>query len=583
MPVIYPNLVPSVQPGYLFSTFVNDQSLSIRWITKNDPVMFEVANRPSADVALRQLILAKAVDQINLRLSHQTFFPFIVQPSLISGTNLVELPLSWIWDMNVTIPEKWVNLRIAKIKRMSGENSSGTETAYTGMLRLFFAASVASSSSETYIFYVDYNISSQLSFQSSEINVVIDEELPAISESERNTIAGQMIFRTLDTDEASTRSFLDAVPPPLDTSDLDNDGLFDSPSEYSIASDEAGVVNSNPISHGSGLLTDSAWNRLPDLGANVSSWIEAFNYPFRLTSNRQSYTIVDSEPITIPSGLFTEFNISAPSGDNSPTDYNSYPVWITRIKIGNITTSDPNYLTIYFATYNISDTNTSLAPIEFGYLIVNQNNVPGDILKITSTNNLYGMTGANNDPFNQQFGRGHVVCSSKWGTQEVIDFFDKFPFIIGADQAEFTQYNTLISPFGISRSPKYAPTKGQNQALIGSTSKFTTPAYPSSNNKFVTELDQGIGNRIDLHSQTNPLNGDPITPNPDIEQFGYEGSLLAMKVTLIINAAGTNHTYENDVLPRLRCLFGRDFVHGDVWFDGTRWKSWDSLSEAWIG
>jgi len=375
------------------------------------------------------------------------------------------------------------------------------------------------------------------------------------------------------------------VPPPSIPIDINSDGFLDNPTEYQIASDDAGVIHSAPIAHGSGLLTDSAWNRIPDLGANVDSWIEAFNYPFRITSNRQSYTIVDSEPITIPSGLFTEFNIIAPAGDNDVADFNSYPVWVNRINIGDVNagTEDPNNLTFYFATYSSVEGSTSVAPIEFGYLVVDQNNVPGDVLKIETVNNLYGMTGTNNEPFNQQFGRGHVVCSSKWGTSEVIDFFDKFPLIVGADQADFTQISTIISPFGISRSSKYTPTMGQNQALLGSTIKFTTPAYPSSNNKFVTELDQGIGNKIDLNSETNPLNGQPITPNPDIEQYGYEGSALAMKITLIVNASGTDHTYETDVLPRLRCLFGRDFVHGDVWFDGTRWKSWDSLSSAWIG
>jgi len=107
MPTIYPNLVPTVLPGNLFSSFVNDQSLSIRWITKNDPVMFEVSNRPIADTVIRQLILAKAVDQINLRLGHQALFPFIMQTKIISGTSLIDIPLSWIWDMNVALPEKW--------------------------------------------------------------------------------------------------------------------------------------------------------------------------------------------------------------------------------------------------------------------------------------------------------------------------------------------------------------------------------------------------------------------------------------------------------------------------------------------
>jgi len=579
MPTIYPNLIPTVQPGSIFSEFVNNQSYSIRWITKNDPVFFEVANRPIADSAVRQLILAKAVDQINLRLGHQAYYPFIVQPSITSGTSSVELPISWIWDMNVSIPEKWEDLRLAKIKRMSGENSSGTDNAYSGILRLFFTAM---SSAETYLFYVDYDIASPLSYQQSDIVVVSDEETPAIISAEYNTIAGQVMFRTLDIDEAETRTFFDAIPP-SDTTDIDNDGFYDNPTSYETTNDDAGVVGASPISHGSGLLTDSAWNRIPDLGASVDAWIEAFNYPFRVTANRESYTIVNFEPITIPSGLFTEFNITAPAGDDKNSNPTGYPVWVSRIKIGDITTSDPNYLTFYFATHNILDSNSSLTPIEFGYLILNQNDSSGTTVPIQSTSNLYGMTGANEDPFNQQFGRGHVVLSSKWGTSEVNDFFDKFPLIVGDDEAFFVQTNTMLSPFGVDRSPKYAPTKGQNQALYGSTSRFDDPAYPSSNNMFVTELDQGIGNKIDLHSQTNPLNGSPITANDDIDQYGYEGSLLAKKVTMIVNAAGTGHTYELDVLPRLRCLFNREFVHGDLWFDGTRWKRWDSISEAWIG
>jgi len=585
MPTIYPNLIPTIQPGYLFSKFVSDQSLSVRWITKTDPVFYEIMNRPISDVAVRQLILAKAIDQINLRLSHQAYFPFVTQAKLISGLTYVDLPTSWLWDMNTTLPEKWTRLRLAKVKRISGTNptegSGGTETeTYTGVLRLFFTATVTGGPTEYYLFYVDYDIASPLAFQLTNITIVTTEETNPVTEAERNTIAGQILFRTLDLDDPETRTFLDLVPPPVDTLDSNHDGIYDNPASYEIASDEAGVFEVSPSSHGSGTLTDSAWNRLPDLGASVDAWIEAFNYPFRITSDRQSYTIVDSEPITIPGSLFTEFNMTAPAGDNEPVDLNSYPVWVTRIKLG---TPDPTYLTFYFATYNISDGNTSMAPVEFAYMIVNQNNVSGDIVKIESFGNLLGMTGSNLDPFNQQLGRGHAVLSSKWGTTEVTDFFNKFPLIVGADQAEFVQTSTLLSPFGLSRIPKYTPTKGQNEAMIGSTARRTAPVYPNDDNRYVTEGDQGIGNRLDLNTQTNPITGFPIVPNPDIEQYGYEGSLLAKKVTLIVNASGTSHQYETDILPRLRCLFGRDFVQFDEWFDGTRKKFWDTLSEAWIG
>jgi len=347
MPTIYPNLVPSIQPGYLFDSFVNDQSLSIRWITKNDPVMFEVANRPIADSAVRQLILAKSVDQINLRLSHQAYFPFVSQPNLLSGSGSVTLPLSWIWDMNVTVPEKWSNMRLAKIKRVSGTNLDGTDESYTGVLRLFFTASATL---ETYLFYVDYNIESELSFQSTDINIVTinEDSTNPISDAEKNTIAGKVIFRTLDVNEAETRTFLDAIVPPVDTSMTGS--FYTNPSSYEIASGDAGYISSNSISHGDGLLTDSAWNKLPDLSASVDSWIEAFNYPFRISSSRESNTIVNSEPITIPDGLFSEFNITAPAGDNNTSDYNSYPVWVTRI-----TNTTGSSATFYFATYNILD------------------------------------------------------------------------------------------------------------------------------------------------------------------------------------------------------------------------------------
>ena len=582
MPTIYPNLVPNIEPGNLFSKLVNDNSLSIRWITKLDPVMFEVANRPVADMAVRQLIIAKAVDQINLRLGHQAYFPFVVQPQIISGTAAVNIPLSWIWDMNATLPEKWVNLRLAKIKRISGTNIVGTGDEYNGILRLFFTAT-AGGTTEYYTFYVDYDIASVLAYQATEIVVVTDEEVPAVNPAEFNTIAGQLTFRTLDIDDADIRSFLDSVPPPADLTDSNGDGFYDNPSSYDVVDDVAGVINSSPISHGSGLLTDSGYNRLPDLGANVNSWVEAFNYPFRVSADRQSFTIVGGEAVTIPSTMFSEFSMTTPAGDNDITDYSSSPVWVNRIKLGQVNNIDPNYITFYFATYNILDNNTSVAPVEFGTLTLFINNNPGDILPIKPVNNLLGQTGVNADLFNQQFGRGHVVLSSKWGGTEILNFFNQFPLIVGSDQIEFTQTSSTLSSFSLNRSPKYGPTKGQSQALMGTSARFDEPVFPSDSNRYVTEADQGRGDRIDLHAAINPITSSPIEPNPDIEQYGYEGSLVTKEISLIVNASGTEHTYETDILPRLRCLFGREFVHGDAWMDGTRWKKWDSFSNSWVG
>jgi len=78
MPTISPSLVPSVTPGNLFSTFTQDDTLNIRWLTATDPVFYEAMNRPHADIALRQLTMAKTVDLLSLSIGHQAMFPFLI-------------------------------------------------------------------------------------------------------------------------------------------------------------------------------------------------------------------------------------------------------------------------------------------------------------------------------------------------------------------------------------------------------------------------------------------------------------------------------------------------------------------------
>ena len=99
MPTISPDLIPTVQPGSLFTTLTTDTSLNIRWLTSVDPVLFEAINRPIADTVVRQLIMAKTLDDINLRLSHQSLFPFLVPAKVDTGTTEVFLPGSWMWDV----------------------------------------------------------------------------------------------------------------------------------------------------------------------------------------------------------------------------------------------------------------------------------------------------------------------------------------------------------------------------------------------------------------------------------------------------------------------------------------------------
>lgn len=164
MPTINPDMVPTIAPGYLFTSLTGgDATLQIRWLTATDPVFYEVANRPLADLTVRQLIIAKAVDSLQVRLGHQTLFPFVTQPRVSSGTTEVDVPIGWIWDLHASMPKKWENFRLAKIKRMSGSNS--TTDGYSGVVRLIFSANVKNSATEVYLFSADYDITSPLTYQ----------------------------------------------------------------------------------------------------------------------------------------------------------------------------------------------------------------------------------------------------------------------------------------------------------------------------------------------------------------------------------------------------------------------------------
>ena len=118
MPTISPSIIPSIAAGTLFSRFTTDSELNIRWLTATDPNYFSVLNRPIADVTVRQLILSKAIDALQGSLSHQTYFPFVIQPQLDFGTSFPFIPNNIIWDLHVSLPAKWHDMRLAKIKRI---------------------------------------------------------------------------------------------------------------------------------------------------------------------------------------------------------------------------------------------------------------------------------------------------------------------------------------------------------------------------------------------------------------------------------------------------------------------------------
>lgn len=562
-------MVPTVSPGALFSILTNDPTLNVRWLTAADPAFYQAINRPIADAVLRQLVLAKAVDNIQFRLGHQNLFPYVVQPKVSSGTSEVDVPIGLIWDIHASLPKKWEKFRLAKIKRMSGYND--TTDGYSGVLRFIFTASIEGSAVEVSILYADYNIDSSLTYQPVRLRVITNDENTIIDSGEEETVGGFILFKTQDINIELVQAFYNLLEPPTDTTDSNSDGLYDNPSVYEIVDSVVGgsAVTDDysvaSVSHGTGLLTDSAWCAIPQLDSDIQSWLTSFNYPFDTVANRMS---VDG--IIIPNGLFREFNISAPAGDQPTGDISgtSYPVWVNRIeKIG----TSSSHLRFYFATYNITDSEVggtpSTQPIEFATLDLLKSYSDGEIVSIAPINDLLLQDSAG---FQQHFGRGHVVLSSLWNgtTSEVSDFFDAFDSIINNPvDTEFTQTSTRVSSFGISRIPKYIPTIGQSRALSGSTSRRTSPIDPSNDNRYVCEQDQGLGNQIDLESQPG------IIPKPAIDRFGFTGALNHRIIKLVVDATlvGDDPTfYDTQILPRLRILLGRDPAFGDFWHNGTR-------------
>lgn len=582
MPTLNPAFIPTKSPGTLFSALTGgDTSLDIRWLVATDPVYYEVLNRPLADLAIRQLVIAKAVDTVELRLGYQALFPFVVQPRISSSTTEVDVPIGLIWDICLSMPQKWENCRLAKIKRISGTN--GVTNGYSGKLRFIFTANVEDSTTEVALFYADYTIDSDLTYQPQRlISVTTEEESSAINASEIDTICGFIIFKTLDVSDDTVQSFLDVVEPPTDVTDGNSDGYFDSPAIYELSDTVAGGSNvtddysTSALSHGTGILTDSAINSIPNIDSDIQSWITTFNYPYDVTATRTS---VDN--ITIPSGLFREFNLTAPAGDQPSGDTSGtyYPVWVSRIE----KTGTDNLLRFYFATYNVTDTASGGSPstslVEFASLDLSESYSDGDVVDIIPITNLQDIS-SSSENFEQHFGRGHVVLSSVWdGTTSVIsDFFDAFSSIVTTPvDTSFTQSATRISSFGLSRIPKYVPTIGQSRALLGSTSRRATQIYPSYDNRYITEQDQGLGDAIDLDNNAG------ITANTAIDRYGYTGSLAHRIVKLVIDASAIGsdpNFYTTHVLPRLRLLFGRDPVFGDMWFNGSRIMCY--TGDVWI-
>jgi hypothetical protein len=562
----------------LFSRFTDDPTINIRWFVPVDPVTNTVLNRPIADVALRQLILAKTIDALNLRLGHQALFPFLVQAQINNGTQNVDVPPSWIWDMQASLPQKWENLRLARVKRLSGVNVDSNNNEYTGYIRLVFTANEIGSTQEIAIFKVDYHIDSDLTYQLARLTVPSPGEEPQVlPESESETVGGFVTFRTLDVTDAGVQAFYGVVGPPMDPSNVDSNGFYVNPVVVEINDSLPGGVGVTgdfsfvAVAHGTGMLTVSAYNPIPAVDATISTWLSTFNYPYESTATLQSSSATG---VIIPTGLFKEFSLVAPAGDEPTNDIsgNFYPVWVNRV-VRLDPTSDT--LQFIYATFNVES--PSLVPVEFAGLTLTRDGAAGQRVAIEPLDGLYPTkTG---DPLWQQgFGQGHVALSDIWGTTggAVDDFFDRFLTIIDDPaQAIFTKEATLLSSYGLSRISEYTPTAGQSKALRGTRDGVVDPG---ATNRFVVEGDQGQGDQVDFATHTSLP--EDRRENPDIERFGFTGSLAHRVVKMVMNTDGDDHDYPNDVLPRLRILYGRDPIFGDFWWDGTTLKFFNG--DTWV-
>lgn len=571
MPVITASMIPTVAAGNLFETFSTSTTLNIRWLTALDPVHYEVTNRPMADIAIRQFILAKALDQVNANLSYTALFPFLLQPKIQGSTSEIDVPVSLIWDINISAPKKWRNIRLAKIKRISGTN--GTTDTYSGKLRLIFTAVQTGSTTETAILQADYEIDSTLTYQKVALsNVSSTEETNVVPTSEQSTITGDITFSTLNTTATTVIAFLDAVAPPSNTT-TGTDGLYLYPEAYELLDSTPDATDGDysvmNVSHGTGMLTNTAYNLIPPLDTTVQSWVENFNYPFASDS-----TLTATNGTTIPIGLFKEFNITAPAGDN-PTGDNSgeyYPVWISRIERVDETSTT---LKFYFATYNVTTDQQSTEGVEFATLELTNTMVEDQLVAINSISNLYLKSGSTSSLYNQELGRGHVVLSSMWSdtSSTVDDFFEDFELISdNPADIEFAQSSTRISSYGITRVPRTIPTIGQWEALSG-----TISTSPSSTNRFVVEQDTGKGEQVDLEALSD------VTSQTGISRYGWSGGLVRKSVIMEVDNSklpNDANFYVDEILPRLTALLGRAPIHGDEWYDGISFKRYNGKS--WI-
>lgn len=271
MPSINPNLIPSISPGNLFGRLSTDNAISIRWLTGQDPVYFDVLNRPLADLRIGQLILAKSLDSFSFNVGYLDNFPFLIIPTVRDGSNTALVPNEIFHDCHLSVPLKWYNLRLVRIDRLSGTNDA--VSGYSGTVRFIFAANRGESGPLIALMAADYVIDSNLDYQIVRVGAVEASDVPGftpVDPADATSIDGYIVFKTQSLDSSGIptnpdfRDFLDLVSP----------GNI---AGYEIA-DSGGITggeqdfNAEIIEYGTGLLIPNAFNLItqpPDEGLSL--------------------------------------------------------------------------------------------------------------------------------------------------------------------------------------------------------------------------------------------------------------------------------------------------------------------------
>lgn len=565
--MINPNTIPNVVPGQLLSTLTTDDDLSVRYHYIGEPIHYGILNRPLTDLEYRNLILARSIDQLQAAYGSTVNYPFLNTPYITNGVSNIKIPTGLLWDVALSIPESWSNVRLFGVQRISGENAGTGE--YTGTIRLLLSAAPVGTDTEHIIRSYDLDLETILSYTITSGEEVTASNagtvLPAL---DRSKFFGYVVLTSPDYTSQEWIDFLEFVMPPNDTT-TNSSGEYVNPALYEVVDSEAGSTNGtndfddDVISHGTGILAQSTISYIPGRTILSEAVFAAVNYPFGLNASR---TNVDN--VEIPLGIFSELSIIAPDNDGGSTDY---PVWVSRIR--KLAT---NSIEMIFSTYPIVGTNQP--PVEFSKITLDSTMTTDTMVKMVPTNNLYGTTDEN---FNQNFGLGHVILGDMWssGDNRKTSFFNKTNALTGTDPiTNFTMPQTRLSAFAVSRTPSYTPTLGQAGAMRGSSARKQAPQHPSINNRYVTENDYGIRSQIDLNAVPN------IPTHVAIERYGYIGGSAPRTFSLCIDRSLVSDDFEDyytvHILPRMRAILGSDPEFGDVWYDGTRF--WRFNGQTWL-